>query len=258
MRLFLTLFKASFRSQAQYKFDFFVSIIGNILGLLADFIIVAFILMRFKNIDGWQLHEVALIYAIIEFGFGMYRFIGDGFNNFELLILTGKFDTLLIRPTSALLQVMLQKIDFKRLGMVMQAVAVGIWGIQRCNFINNSFYLYLPLLLLSSVLINMQISIILAATAFWTGKNEDIIILGHYSTRSAARYPATIYHNIFSYILTFLIPFFSVSYYPLLYYTGKSNNSFYLLAPFLGVAAMTPISYFIWNSGIKRYSSTGT
>ena len=253
MRLFITLFKASLKSQAQYKFDFIVNIVGNLLGLLGDFIVVAFILIRFKNIDGWQLHEVALIYAIIEFGFGMYRFIGDGFNNFEILILSGKFDTLLIRPASALIQVMLEKIDFKRLGMVLQAVLVGVWGIKNTTFISNSFYLYLPFLLISSVVINMQVSIILAAIAFWTGKNEDIIILGHYSTRSAARYPATIYNNIFSHILTFIIPFFSVSYYPLLYYTGKSQNIYYLLAPLLGIVAMTPIAYFIWTMGVKRY-----
>lgn len=258
MGLFLTLFKASFKSEAQYRFDFLVNIIGNFLGLLGDFIIVAFILIRFKSIGGWRLHEVAIMYSIIEFGFGIYRFFGDGFNNFESLILTGKFDTLLIRPAPALLQVMLQKVDFKRLGMVAQAVVVGVWGIKGCSFISSYFYLYLPLLLLASVIINIQVSIILAAVAFWTGKNEDIIILGHYSTRSAARYPATIYHNIFSHVLTFIIPFFSVSYYPLMYYTGKSNNIFHLLAPFLGIAIMTPISYFIWNSGIKRYSSTGT
>lgn len=258
MKLFLTLFMASLRSEAQYKFDFFINILGNILGLLGDFIIVVFILMRFKNIDGWLLHEIALMYGIIEFGFGVYRFVGDGFNNFEVLILSGKFDTLLIRPASALVQVMLQKVDFKRLGMVAQALAVGIWGLQRCSFVNNSIYFYLALLLLASVIINMQISIILAAVAFWTGKNEDIIVLGHYSTRAAAGYPATIYNSIFRHILTFVVPFFSLSYYPLLYYTGRSDNVLYLLAPIFGIIAMTPITYFIWGSGIKRYSSTGT
>lgn len=258
MGLFVTLFKASLKSEAQYKFDFFVNIIGNFLGLFGDFIIVVFILMRFKSIDGWQLHEVALIYSIIEFGFGVYRFIGNGFNKFETLILSGKFDTLLIRPASSLFQVMLQKVDFKRLGMVLQAAAVGIWGIQRTAFISNSFYFYLPFQLLASVIINIEISIILAAIAFWTGKNEDIIILGHYSTRSASTYPATIYHKIFSQILTFIIPFFAVSYYPLLYFTGKSQNGLYMLAPFLGILIMTPISYTIWTLGVKRYSSSGT
>lgn len=258
MRLFIVLLKASLKSQAQYKFDFFINILGNILGLLGDFIVVAFILLRFKSIDGWLLHEVALMYAIIEFGFGMYRFIGDGFNHFEQLIIGGKFDGLLIRPASTLLQVMLQKIDFMRLGMVAQAVAVGVWGLQKISFTDNSFYFYLPVLLFASVIINIQISIILAAVAFWTGKNEDIIILGHYSTRSAARYPATIYHNIFSQILTFIIPFFSVTYYPLLYFTGKSSNIYYLVAPLLGILAMTPVCYIMWTSGVKRYSSTGT
>ncbi|SCG82797.1 ABC-2 type transport system permease protein [Proteiniborus sp. DW1] len=257
MRLFLTLFKASFRSEAQYKFDFFVNILGNI-AIIGDFLITVFILMRFKNINGWLLQEVSLMYAITEFGFGVYRFIGDGFNNFELLVLSGKFDTLLIRPASALIQVMLQKVDLKRIGMVVQALAVGIWGLQRCSFIDNSIYIYLPLLLIASVVVNTQIGIILAAVAFWTGKNEDIVILGHYSSRTAAQYPASIYNKLFSSILTFIIPFFSVSYYPLVYYTGRSENTFYLFAPLLAVVAMTPITYVIWSAGIKRYSSTGT
>lgn len=258
MELFFTLFKASFKREAQYKFDFFVNILGNFLGLFADFLIIALILIRFQNIAGWQLHQVALMYAIIEFGFGVYRLIGEGFNRFEELILSGKFDTLLLRPVPVLVQVMLHKIDLKRLGMVVQAMVVGLWGIQRSTFPNSSFYCYLPLLLLASVIINLEVSIILAAMAFWTGKNKDIIILGHYSTRTAATYPATIYHKLFSHILTLVIPFFTVSYYPLLYYTGKSDNPFYLLTPLFGITTMTLLSSLIWRSGIKRYSSTGT
>ncbi|WBW97781.1 ABC transporter permease [Oceanirhabdus sp. W0125-5] len=258
MKLYLTLFKASFKTQTQYKFDFIVSILGNILALFGDFLIIVFILMRFKNIDGWQLQEIALMYAIIELGFGLCRFFGDEFNRFETYILTGKFDSVLIRPVSPLIQMMLRRVDFKRLGMVIQAIAVGIWALSKCTFINNSIYLYLPFLIIASTLMNFQVSVILASTAFWTGKNKDIVILGHYSTRTAAQYPATIYHNIFSFILTFIIPFFSINYYPLLYYTGKSDNMLYLISPLLAIIVMTPISYFIWTSGIKKYSSAGT
>ncbi|MCM1992193.1 ABC transporter permease [Oceanirhabdus seepicola] len=258
MKIFLTLFKASFKSQTQYKFDFFVSTIGNILALFGDFLIIVFILLRFKNIDGWQLHEIALMYAIIELGFGFCRLFGEEFNKFETYILKGTFDTLLIRPVSPLIQMMLRKVDFKRIGMITQAAAVGIWGLSKCTFINNSIYLYLPFLIIASTLINFQVSLILASTAFWTGKNKDIIILGHYSTRTAAQYPASIYHNVFSFILTFIIPFFSINYYPLLYYTGKSDNIFYLMTPLLAIIVMTPISYIIWTSGIKKYSSAGT
>ncbi|WP_105617261.1 ABC transporter permease [Vallitalea okinawensis] len=258
MTLFVTLFKASLKSDAQYKFDFVINIIGNFLGLFADFLIVAFILLRFQSIDGWELHEVALMYAIVEFGFGVYRFIGDGFNNFEQLILSGKFDTLLIRPAPALVQVMLQKVDFKRLGMILQALAVGIWGLSNVNFISTTYYIYLPILLVASVAMNLAISILLAAIAFWTGKNEDIIILGHYSTRKAASYPATIYHSIFTHALTFIIPFFTISYYPLLYLTGKSKQILFLIAPIIGVLVISFLAYMVWNTGIKRYSSTGT
>lgn len=257
MQLMWILFKASLKSQAQYKFDFIINLIGNVLGIIGDFIIIYFILMRFHQIDGWNIYEIALIYFIVEFGFGMYRLIGDGFNKFEELILSGRFDALLIRPVSTLFQVMLQRIDFKRLGMVLQACAVGIWGMTHTP-LREGFYLYLPILLGISTVVNLEISIMLAAIAFWSGKNKDIIILGHYSTRSAANYPATIYNAFFSKLLTFIIPFFSVSYYPLVFFTRKSDAVYLLFAPVMAVIVLTPITLFIWKLGIKKYSSTGT
>lgn len=258
MRLFKILFIASLKSQTQYAFDFVINVVGNFLGLFADFIIIAMILLRFQTIQGWSLVEIAVIYSIIEFGFGAYRLIGDGLNNFELLILSGRFDTILIRPASALAQVMLQTVDFKRLGLILQAGLVGAWGLSQIEFVHSIAWAYLPLLYLASAVMNLLISILLASTAFWTGKNEDIIILGHYSTRTAAQYPATIYHKVFQAALTYVIPFFTVTYYPLAYLTGKSTENFYLIAPWLGILVLAPLTMGIWKLGIKHYASTGT
>lgn len=258
MNLFKTLFIASLKSQTQYKFDFIVSIVGNFLGMLSDFLVLAIILLRFKTIGDWQLHEIALIYGVIEFGFGVYRIVGDGFNNFEDLVLSGKLDTLLIRPIPVIVQVMLQKMDFRRLGAVMQALAVGIWGLSKSEFVHPGIAYYMPVMLIASVLVNLFLSIILAAIAFWTGKNEDIIILGHYSTKAAANYPAEIYHAFFQKILIFVIPLYTVSYFPVQYFTGKSDNIYYLLTPLYGVVVMGLFASFIWSKGLKRYSSAGT
>lgn len=258
MRLFKILFAASLKSQTQYAFDFIVNVIGNFLGVFGDFLIIAMILLRFQNIQGWTLIEIAVIYSIIEFGHGAFRLIGEGLNNFELLILSGRFDTLLIRPAPALVQVMLQTVDFKRVGLVLQASVVGIWGLSQIEFSQPYAWIYLPTLYLASIVMNLLISILLASTAFWTGKNEDIVILGYYATKTAAQYPATIYHKFFQLVMTFVIPFFTVTYYPLLFLTGKSPNHFLLIAPWLGIAILTPITLGIWNRGIKRYSSTGT
>ena len=258
MRLFKILFIASLKSQTQYAFDFVVNIIGNFLGVFADFLIIAMILLRFQNIQGWTLVEIAVIYSIIEFGFGVYRVIGDGLNNFETLILSGRLDTLLIRPASVLGQAMLQTVDFKKIGLVLQATLVGAWGLSQIEFVHSYAWIYLPTLYFASIVMNLLISILLASTAFWTGKNEDIVILGHYATRTAAQYPATIYHKFFQSVMTFVIPFFTITYYPLLFLTGKSQQSLYLLAPWLGITILAPITMGVWKLGIKRYSSTGT
>lgn len=258
MRLMKILFKASIKSQAQYRFDFIVSIIGNFLGMIPDFLILAFLLMRFKTLGEWDLYQVALVFGIIEFGFGVYRFFGDSFNKFEDYIIGGKLDALLIRPAPVITQVILQKMDFKRLGMVIQALVVGYWGYTQVTFTHNTGYYYIPLLLIASSIFNLFMGVIFASTAFWTGRNKDIIILGHYASRNAAEYPGDIFHAFFKKILIYVLPFYTISYLPLSYLTGKTDNPWVLLTPLYGVMVTGGLAYFVWSKGLKRYSSTGT
>ncbi len=259
MNLFFILLKASIKSQMQYKANFIISSLVSGLTIFSDFLLIAILLLKFENILDWTLYEVAIIYSIIEFGFGSYRLFFNGLDNFEDLIITGKFDALLIRPISTLLHVMIQRFDLRRIGIIIQSLAVGIFGIANSNLHENKYFLLLyGLLLFSSFIITVSINVILATIAFWTGKNKDIVVLAFYSTRVAASFPLEIYNQFIKFLLTFIIPFSTSAYYPILFITKKSENVLFLFAPLMAIILIVPFALCFWSYGTKKYRSSGT
>lgn len=258
MKSIAALFMASLKSQYEYRLNFWFDLIISGVNLLSDFLLVAFLMMSFRDIGGWNLGEVAVIYSIVELGWGIFRIFGEGLHRFEELMVTGRFDLLLIRPMGTIKQLLLQKVDFRRLGVIFEAGAVAVFGftVSGLDF-GKIWWIYL-LLVFCSTIVTFEINIILAAIAFWTVRNYDIIVLAFYSTRTAAMYPANIYSPPLKHILTFVIPLATVGYYPVGYLTGKLTNSLALVSPVLGVGVLIPIAIVMWKSGLKHYASTGT
>lgn len=257
MEIFLNLFRASLKKQTQYKASFILSMVMSALIILSDFIVLYFLLSRFENIKGWNIYEIALIYSIVEFGHGVYRLFANGVNTFQNLIISGRFDGLLIRPISTLTQVILQRVEIRRFGFILQAIGVGIFGLINLNYNLNQIFMYVFLLFMA-FFITLEINIIIASTAFWMTKNEDLIVLAYYSTKTAATYPANIYDKLLKYVLTFIIPLATVGYYPMIFISGKSDNIIYLFSSLIAALVFGPLSIFIWNLGLKKYTSTGT
>ena len=72
-----------------------------------------------------------------------------------------------------------------------------------------------------------------------------------------AQYPMGIFRKAFLIFFTFVIPYASVNYYPLLYLVGKSNSFLYAISPIFVFLFLIPC-YFAFNVGLKHYESTGS
>ena len=75
--------------------------------------------------------------------------------------------------------------------------------------------------------------------------------------KNMAQYPIGIFKKGFIFIFSFIIPYASVNYYPLLYLLGKSNNILYLFSPILVIVYLIPC-IIAFNIGLKHYTSTGS
>jgi ABC-2 type transport system permease protein len=249
---------ASLRVQTEYRFNFIVNTIISGSYTVVDFLLLFFLVLRFDELGGWTIGELAILYGVIEAGTGLFKLFGYGFEHFEMQMVTGQFDTCLIRPVSPLVLMILQRVDFRRIASVIQAVVIGWYGVLSVQGLRYPIVLVFCLLAFGSFLMQLEINWLLASIAFWTVKNEDLQVLAYYSTRTASIYPLDIFGPVFKNLLTFIIPLGTVGYYPLRYIFGKTENVLALLSPVIGVLGLLPVCVVVWKLGLRHYTSTGT
>jgi len=98
-----------------------------------------------------------------------------------------------------------------------------------------------------------------AAVCFYTVEGLETINIFTDGGREIASYPLDIYNKWLKRFFTFVIPFASFNYLPLMYLVDKTNSNpyLYMLSPLIGIIFLIPC-IFIWNLGVKKYLSTGS
>ncbi len=113
--------------------------------------------------------------------------------------------------------------------------------------------------MLSGTFIFASIYMLGATLCFWTLEGLEVINILTDGGREMAQYPLNIYKEWVRKFFTFVIPFGTINYLPLMYILGKTegNQIIYMLTPLLGLLFIIPC-ILVWNFGVKHYKSTGS
>src|SRR5512139_2776549 len=120
--LYLRLISSRIRSQMQYRVSFFAETTGTLLITALDFAMVAILLMRFREIGGWTLAEVAFLYGTSAVSFSCAELLIGGFEDFEAWVVQGEFDQLLLRPLPITFQMVTSRFPTRRVGRLAQGL----------------------------------------------------------------------------------------------------------------------------------------
>lgn len=112
----------------EYKTSFFLSCIGQFLVSFNVFLGMYFMFQRFHNVNGFTYNEVLLCFGITLMEFSLAESVARGFDNFDFMIRQGDFDRILVRPRSEILQILGSRIEFSRIGRILQAVVMFSYG----------------------------------------------------------------------------------------------------------------------------------
>ncbi|WP_026679501.1 ABC transporter permease [Fictibacillus gelatini] len=260
MRLYFKYLLILFKSQMQYRASFWLLTIGQFFIPFSMFAGLYFLFERFGQIKGWDFFEVALCFAVIHMAFAISECFARGFDAFSSLVAGGDFDRLLVRPRSTIVQVLGSKFEFTRFGRMLQSVIVLVWALRHLSIDWSVMKaITLILMIVSGVFIFTGIFMLAATMCFWTIQGLEVANIFTDGGREMAQYPLSIYPKWVTRFFTFVIPFGSVNYLPLLYILGKSGgNAFlYMLAPIAGIAFIMPC-FLIWQIGVRHYRSTGS
>ena len=258
MKLYLHYFIIHLKSIMQYKTSFLLTALGQFLVSFNVFLGVYFMLHRFYRIKGFTFSEVLLCFSILLMGYTLAECFARGFDTFSSTISNGDFDRIMVRPRNVMLQVLGSKIEFTRVGRMLQAIVMFIYGIYKSQVDwNFNKIITVIFMIIGGAVLFTGIFIIYAAFCFFTIEGLEFMNIFIDGAREFGKYPVNIYGKRVLQIATFIVPYTLVQYYPLLYLLEKDAKDWYMFLPLLAVLFIIPC-YLFWKVGIKHYKSTGS
>ncbi len=258
MRLYLKYFEIHLKSAMQFKGSFITTLISQFLTSFTVFLGITFMFGRFHRVHDFTYQEVILCYAIMLMGFSLSQLLASGFKVFDTMIANGQFDRILCRPRNEIFQVLAQRVDFVRLGMLFQAVVMLIYGLMTCPVDWDPLrVLTVILMIIGGFVLFSALFLLDGSIAFFTLQGLEVMNVFTYGAIEHGRYPLSIYGGKMLAFCTFVVPYALVQYYPLTYVLGLSERLWSIFLPVLACLFAVPC-WVVWRIGVHKYKSTGS
>jgi len=257
-KLYMHYLSVSIRSMMQYKTSFFLSLTGQFLVSFNVFLGIYFMFQRFSRVEGFTYSEVLLCFAIVLMEFSLAEMFARGFDTFSGIVRTGEFDRILVRPQNEILQVLGSRFELTRIGRMLQAIVMFIYGIVKSGVTwTFSRVLTVIFMLAGGTVVFASIFLIYAALCFFTLEGLEFVNIFTDGAREFGKYPLGIYGKKMLLLTTFFIPYALIQYYPLLYILGRQSSWLYMLLPLLATWFFIP-AWLFWKFGVRHYKSSGS
>jgi ABC-2 type transport system permease protein len=258
MRLYLKYASIILRGQMQYKASFIMTAIGQFLVAFTTFLGIYFMFTRFSRVSGFSFSEVLLCYAIVLAAFSLAECFVRGFDAFSGIISNGEFDRIMVRPRNEIMQVLASRIEFTRIGKLLQAVAVFIYAVTASDVVWSADKIMTAALMLAGgFFIFSGLFIIYASLCFFTIEGLEFMNIFTDGGKEFGKYPMSVYGEGVLKFFTYIVPIALFQYYPFLYLIGRTNQAGYMFLPLAGILFLIPCLLF-WRTGIRHYKSTGS
>jgi len=258
MKLYFKYFLIHLKSQMQYKTSFFLTLFGQFLSSFSMLVGIWFMMSRFSKVEDFTFAEILLCFGTVLLAFSAAECFARGFDTFSSVISNGEFDRILVRPRNEIFQVLASKIEFTRLGRLVQAVLVFCYALPASGVHwTADKILTLILMLLCGTAVFSGLFVIYAAFCSFTTEGLEFTNIFPDGGREFGSYPFSVYGKTVLRFFTFVIPLALFQYYPFLYLTGRSDRVWYMLLPLVSLLFLIPCVLF-WKAGVRHYKSTGS
>lgn len=262
-RIYRVLAGAYVRSRLQYRLSFWLSILVSLTVDLMPLLLIGIVFTRFPSINGWTWRDIALLYGLDQLAFGLVRCFSRQVDNFDQFIVTGDFDSFLVRPLPPLFHLLAARFEITELGRLSAGAVILVLAARAADVpLTVENVLVILAAAVGGALILFSFILMVASVAFWhtrSGKLQDMV---QASGRAFAGYPLTIYPSAIRWCLTLVLPLGLVTYYPAQRLLGRNESG--ALLPVLSVAAipmgllLLGVAGLVWRAGLRHYQSTGS
>lgn len=256
MSLYFSFLKASLKEMLIYRLDCIVGMVSQIVTQLVEIIFIWIVFQNTEDLAGWDFRQILLLYGITLISIGISDFCFDALYDIgPKYIRQGDFDKIMLRPVHPLISI---------IGSSKEFTALGYFGLGLVMTIVMLIKLAIPItfLLIFKIVffcivgatIIGAINTIFSISSFWTYRSNEVI-WSFYKIYTFAQYPIDIYNKFIKVLITVILPFAFVAYYPTMDYLGL-NSYMIWLSPVVAIVLWI-VAVKVWNWALNKYRSTG-
>jgi ABC-2 type transport system permease protein len=263
VRLYLVLARAEYRSAGQHRASFALLGLASTITVALDFVIIAFLLQRIPRLAGFTLAQLGVLYGLASLAERLADLAVGDVEKASVRVKDGTFDTLLLRPGPALIQLAAGSCRPQMLGRPLQAAVILAVALSRAG-VDWTWdrVLLLPATVLCGTLIFVAVWVAGAALTFATVDAKEAMSAFTYGGGYLAQYPLSIYATWFRHLFTYVLPIAFVSWFPALHLLGVPDPlglpTWFRFAPPVAAAASLAVATLTWRAAVRRYRSTGS
>ena len=255
--LYFSFLKVSLKEILIYRIDCVVGIFSQLIVQLVSLIFIFVVFRHTENIAGWSFYQILLLYGVTRIPIGIAGYCFDGLYDIgPKYIKNGDFDKILLRPVHPLISIIGNSREFVSIADLFIGFGITIWTLIKLT-IPITALLIIKIVFFSIVgaFIVGAINTIFSISAFWTYRSNEVI-WSFYKMYTFTEYPITIYNKFIRFLITIVLPFAFVAYYPTMAYLGLNVYMIYL-SPFVAIVLWI-IAIKLWDLALNKYRSTGT
>ncbi len=255
--------KTIMKSWFQYKVNALLQSLAVFLREATGIIVIYFTLLKFDNLNGWNLYEMLFLFSLLFVTYGILILFFTGLRDFGKTVRNGNFDRYILRPRGLLFQIIFANADWFAalghggLGIVLFVICAGKVGIVW----NGTTILYYVFSIVGGVLIQGAIFLLFATLNIYLLETDSLKTMLYWNMRKFAGYPLSIFHKAIQIGMIYVVPFAFVNYFPAQYLLRKPDMAqypeifMYLTLP-VGVG-MYLLAYGFWRVSLRAYKSSG-
>lgn len=256
LRYFIAKMKMSFSRDMTYKGSFVLRMMGMwLFGFFAP-ISATLIYQRSVGFPGWNFYEYIFFLGITTFMYGLtYMFISNMFFSLRYKLRAGMLDIDLLKPYNLLIYLTFEELNFEHIADLTLSSALIFFALYKLSYFPMlSSLLFGLLLMLSSFLFLYSLNIFISAISIYA-IDADMLAMMLHEIFEFGRYPTNIFPSTMRFVLSFIIPYASISYLPAMIFLNKSVQN-------LNIIIIVNIVFFIaslfaWRFAMRSYQSAG-
>lgn len=245
----LVLWKTNLLAAMEYRAAFLSQVIGMFLNDAAYFVFWIVFFDRFKQVRGWVVQDMILMFGIVAAGFGLAVFLFGNAWTLAEVITQGQLDYYLSLPRPVLPHLLASKSITSGFGDFSYGF-ISFFFAGRLTL--DTFGRFLIGIILSTMVF-LAFLILVQSLAFWMGNSQLLSSTATQAIVSFSSYPITVFDGTAKFLLFTLIPAAFVGAIPAEYVRTASWQTLLLLVSVSGIGLF--LANVVFYRGLRRYES---